>query len=112
MLWVANLPLREDLKADFAGNPGPSDESACADASLYRRFHEAGLTNVKMFPQMAIFDSSVESRPWLEFVIAYRTATFGPEEKKEFQDAVVQAKTDGTFFFAQPHHCAVGTKPI
>jgi hypothetical protein len=33
------------------------------------------------------------------------------EEATEWRESVGRAKTDGTFFFALPHHCAVGTKP-
>jgi hypothetical protein len=32
-------------------------------------------------------------------------------ETEAWHAAVVQAENDGTFFIAQPFHCAVGTKP-
>ena len=40
------------------------NELGCNDASLYRRFHQAGLTKVKMFPQLAIFTPATEVLDW------------------------------------------------
>jgi len=51
---VVNLPLRTELKAKAeAPRGGASNPRGCANASLYRRFHQVGLTHVKMFPQLA-----------------------------------------------------------
>jgi hypothetical protein len=33
-------------------------ERGCADGSLYRRFHDAGLIGVRKFPQLAVYDES------------------------------------------------------
>jgi hypothetical protein len=33
-----------------------------------------------------------------------------PEEVNEWRKAIAQADVEGTFFIAQPFHCAVGTK--
>jgi len=109
--WVANLPLRDELKAKVEATSGSVQERACADASLYRRFHKAGLKKVKMFPQLISFDNAIESKPILEYIISGRMSALSPEEEKEFQNAVAQARAEGSLFFALPHHCAVGTKP-
>ena len=37
--------------------------------------------------------------------------TLNNDEAEEWRKAAVQAKADGTFFVAQPFHCAVETKP-
>jgi hypothetical protein len=37
--------------------------------------------------------------------------TLRPEDAPEWQHAVAHAQAEGTFFIAQPFHCAVGTKP-
>jgi hypothetical protein len=37
-------------------------------------------------------------------------ATLSPEEAREWRHAVAHAEAEDTFFVAQPHHCAVGTK--
>jgi hypothetical protein len=33
-----------------------------------------------------------------------------PDKASERRHAVAQAEAEGSFFIAQPHHCAVGTK--
>ena len=109
--WVANLTLREKLKAVSESSTGGVEEQGCADASLYRRFHKAGLTKVKMFPQLVTFGSAVAPRFILKYIITGHTSSISPEEMKEFRDAVAQAETEGTLFIAWSNHCAVGTKP-
>ncbi len=44
--WMVNLSLREELKAKLELPTGPGREGGCADASLYRRFLKAELTNI------------------------------------------------------------------
>ncbi|MBI3329406.1 MAG: methyltransferase domain-containing protein [Nitrospinae bacterium] len=106
--WV-NLPLRAELKTQVEA-PGWADESGhprgCDDASLYQRVHQAGLTQVRMFPQLATFDD----RSRLQQLQAIILPTLSPEEAKEWRAAVAQAEGEGTFFIATPFHCAVGTK--
>jgi ubiquinone/menaquinone biosynthesis C-methylase UbiE len=107
--WV-NLPLPPALKAKVEA-PGWADESGhprgCDDASLYRRMHRAGLTQVKMFPQLATFDD----RARLEMLQASILPALSPQETEEWRAAVAQAEAEGTFFIATPMHGAVGTKP-
>ena len=107
--WV-NLPLRAELKTKVEA-PGWADESGhprgCDDASLYQRVHQAGLTKVSMFPQLATFDD----RSRLQMLQASILPTLSPEEAKEWRAAVAQGEAEGTFFIATPFHCAVGTKP-
>jgi hypothetical protein len=68
---------------------------------------QAGLENLIMLPQWASFSAGER----LEFEQERVLATLKPEEANEWREAVVQAERDGTFFIAQPFHCAVGTKP-
>jgi len=107
--WV-NLPLRPELKTRIEA-PGWADESGhprgCDEASLYQRAHRAGLTQVKMFPQLASFDD----RSRLQQLQASILPTLSPEEASEWRAAVAQAQAEGTFFIATPFHCVVGTKP-
>ena len=107
--WI-NLPLRSELKArlESPARPGPGvEKGGCADASLYHRFQQAGLAQVGMFPQWATY---VE-RSTLQWQQDGILATLSPEEAIEWQAAVAQAEAEGTFFIADPYHCAVGTKP-
>jgi ubiquinone/menaquinone biosynthesis C-methylase UbiE len=110
--FLMNLPLRTELKAKVEA-PGMNfaniEDHGCGDASLYRRFFEAGLTQVKMLPQFAAFgpaDSAVVQ--WMQNSLLSKLSQ---EEAQEWKMARAQAEADGTFFMAWPHHCAVGTKP-
>jgi SAM-dependent methyltransferase len=108
--WV-NLPLPAELKARVEAPGWSSDRGhqlGCDDASLYRRFHQAGLTQVKMFPQFAAFDE----RSRLQSLQGDILPTLPPDAVQEWRTAVAQAEADGTFFIATPFHCAVGTKPL
>lgn len=113
MPFLVNPPLPPDLKVkvETPGGwaPGVAPEG-CADASLYRRFHQAGLNQLKMFPQLAAMDSSAGT--FLEFLEGLLLPTLDQDEAKEWQTARAQAELEGTFFISWPHHCAVGTKPL
>jgi ubiquinone/menaquinone biosynthesis C-methylase UbiE len=107
--WV-NLPLPAALKIKVEA-PGWADESShpqgCDDASLYQRVHQAGLTQIRMFPQLATFNDP--SR--LQMLQASVLPTLSLEEAEEWRAAVTQAEAEGTLFMATPFHCAVGIKP-
>ena len=76
-------------------------EGGCADVSLYRRFVAAGLINFRMGPGF------MERRKGFEFD---RRAKLGSDDAKLWDAAVAQADAEGTFMWASPYHCAVGTK--
>ena len=109
--FLMNLSLPPDLKSKVEAPggwaPGVAPQG-CADASLYRRFHQAGLTHVKMFPQLAALDSSAGI--FLEFLEGLLLPTLNQEETTEWRTARAQAEVEGTYFVSWPHHCAVGTK--
>jgi SAM-dependent methyltransferase len=108
--WV-NLPLSPELKAKvsrpglFGAGVAPG---GCADASLYRRFSEAGLTPLRCFPQ---FSAVTPEEPRLRMLQQQALAVFSAGEAIQWQRAIEQAEAEGTSFIAQPHHCAVATKP-
>ena len=60
MPFRMNLRLHAELQAkvDAPGAIGSVAARGCADASLYQRFHQAGLTQVQMFPQLPAFNGS------------------------------------------------------
>jgi len=108
--WL-NLPLPDELKARLEAPGWASDRGhqlGCDDASLYRRLRQAGLTQVKMFPQFAAFDEP--SR--LQSLQGEILPTLTPDAVQEWRTAVAQAEAEGTFFIATPFHCAVGIKPL
>ena len=108
--FLFNLPLRPELQAKVSapGTLGSVAAQGCADASLYRRFHEAGLTRVKMFPQLPAFDGSAAYV--IQFMQNGILGKLTEEEAREWQSARARAEAEGTFFLTWPHHCAVGTK--
>jgi SAM-dependent methyltransferase len=109
--WWVNLPLRAALKLKVEA-PGrvASGVAArgCADASIYRRFHRAGLTQLTLFPHLVPVS---RADPRFTLFQQQHLATLAPEEADEWRCAVAEAEADGTFFMAQPFHCAVGIKP-
>jgi hypothetical protein len=106
---VVNVPLRPELKTKAQTPRGFVDAQGCADASLYRRFHQAGLTHMQMWPQFAA--SAQPETPHAQFAHGAILGAFTAEETQEWHAGMAQAVTDGTYFIAQPFHCAVGTKP-
>lgn len=108
--WAnAVLSTAVRAKADRPGmiNAGFSP-AGCADASLYRRFHAAGLTQLTCFPQHVALTAAEATRLTnsKQRVLAALTA----EEAIEWQDAVARAEIAGTFFISSCHHCVVGIK--
>ena len=110
--WWANLPLSPSLRAKvnrpYVG--AGAAQAGCADASLYRRFRAAGLTDTKFFPQLVAITPAIEPVR-LAGLEPLFLAALSPEEAAEWRAAAASARADGTFFIATPHHCAVGTKP-
>jgi len=107
--WI-NLTLGPALKAkvDDPGLTGGNvQERGCADASLYRRMLQAGLINLAMIPQWVSHNGGER----LRFMCNRIAATLTPEEIGEWRHAVAAGEADGSFFIAEPFHCAVGTKP-
>lgn len=109
--WWVNLPLRTELKMklEAPGRLGSGVAAGgCADATIYRRFHRARLTGLTLFPHLV---PVTEADPRFTLFQQQLLATLGAEEADEWRSAVAEAEADGTFFMAQPFHCAVGTKP-
>ena len=101
-----NLPLRAALKARVEALPnGTAGARGCADASLYQRFRDVGLSEVKRLPQLATYDEA-HAHTFHERVLA----ALSPEERHEWHMLVAQSEATGAFFVALPFHCAVGTK--
>lgn len=106
MSAFVNLPLRAALKARVEVLPnGTAGPRGCADASLYQRFRDVGLRNIKMLPQLATYGGS-HAHSFHERVLA----ALNPEERQEWHTVVAQSEASGGFFVALPFHCAVGTK--
>jgi hypothetical protein len=81
----------------------------CADVSLYRRFVDAGLSELEMGPQLALESGERLPRVLPEYAdrIAHGLST---DESGQFRDAIARAAEDRTLLYALPYHCAVGVK--
>jgi SAM-dependent methyltransferase len=106
---VVNVPLSPELKTKVQTPHGFVGAEGCADAGLYRRFRQAGLAQVEMWPQFAAFDDP--QTPQAQFSQGAILGGLTAEETREWHVGLAQAVADGTFFIAQPFHCAVGAKP-
>lgn len=106
---LINLPVRAEIKSRIEGVRNVRHNPlGCNDASLYRRFHQAGLTGVKMFPQLAIFTPESDG-PRLDDMQDRFVPILNGEELDQFRGAFGEATADGSFFVAEWFHCAVGT---
>jgi ubiquinone/menaquinone biosynthesis C-methylase UbiE len=107
----ANAPLTAAIRAK-ADQPGMVNggiaPSGCADASLYQRFHRAGLALSQCFPQFVAITPAETSRLTISEQ-RILTALTAPEVA-QWHSAVTQAKADNTFFIASSYHCAIGIK--
>lgn len=108
--WWVNLPLRAALKTKVEA-PGRVASGAaprgCADASIYTHFHRGGLSELTLFPHLV---PVTKADPRFTLFQQQHLATLDPEEAAEWLSAVKEAEATGTFFMAQPFHCAVGMK--
>jgi SAM-dependent methyltransferase len=103
-----NLEVGSVLKAKVEAPLGLHvlAQGGCADASLYRRMRDAGLTLRRLFPGLVAFTG-----PMGYYYLDRLEAGLSDAERHEWHTAIAQAETAGTLFIAQPFHCAVGTKP-
>jgi SAM-dependent methyltransferase len=108
--FLMNLPLGASLlsKVEAPGVIGQVTPQGCADRSLYRRVHDAGLTRVKMFAQLVFFDRG--DTTMLQFMEAAFVPKLSQDEAREWWAARTEAEARGTFFMGWPYHCVIGTK--
>lgn len=110
-MWT-NLPLAAPLKEKIERFVGTASMHAegCADESLYRRFHGAGLQAIEGGPAWAW------ARPadawWRNNQAQQIRGMLTPAEDEVWLRTLRQAQADGLpVWFARPFHCAVGAKP-
>ena len=104
---LINLDVRGDLKTKAeAQRTELANPLGCGDASLYHRLHQAGLSQVRMFPQFAVYTDSARLQEMQDQIFS----AFTLEEAAEWRAALAAAESERSFFIAEPFHCAVGTK--
>jgi SAM-dependent methyltransferase len=107
---LLSLPLHAEVHAKAARAVAAGVvEGGCADSTLYRRFHAAGLTQVRSVPQFAVYDDA--RNVMAQYYQSRILSAVAPDEAEEWRAAVALAERQGFFVLGVPHHCAVGTKP-
>lgn len=106
MSWWVNLPLGTELKNKVNAPRGSGGAPVCDDSSLYSRVQQLGLNDVKMFPYIAAFRGLIA-----EYYLERTYLRLNSDEASEWREAQAKAETEGTYFIAQPFHCAIGIKP-
>ena len=108
--YSSGLQLSPALKAKCeAVFPAGVSQAGCADSSLYRRFHQSGLLDVRILPDLTVF---TQMHGVVETLLQRNIlAMLTPDEAAEWRAAAERAAQDGSFFLTWPHHCAVGKKP-
>jgi SAM-dependent methyltransferase len=107
---ILTVPLRPELHAKaIRALPTGVVEGGCADVSLYRRFHAAGLVDIRRLPQFAVYDDPRALMP--QHYQSRILSALAPEEADEWRAGAALAEAEGAFMLGVPHHCAVGTKP-
>jgi SAM-dependent methyltransferase len=108
--WV-NLTLTPELLALVESTPGAgAAELGCSEATLYRRFLDAGLRPLLLGPQLAT-DRAQDSPERLRLFSGRIAQALEPGAAEAFRNAVRTAVADGTMLWAEPYHCAVAIKP-
>ena len=106
-LW--NLELPPAIKARIEAPIRSIGEKGCADASLYRRFADSGLVDLRLFPHVMTADDP--DGPIVSYYEPHVLSLLDAEERELWHRAKAKAVAEGTFLFCRTHHCAVGTKP-
>jgi SAM-dependent methyltransferase len=107
--WM-NVDLPDEVRraAERVAGAG-ADEHGCADASLYRRFVAAGLRDLVMGPQYGA-DTGQHAPERLRLFVGRVAQGLSADEARQFRDSVKRATSEGSMVWAEPYHCAVGTR--
>lgn len=84
--------------------------NGCGDASLAERLGKAGYMNIQYWPSF-YGTSNALSPHWAVYRSIVAPPNLSSEDLPLWEAAHDEAARTGTGYFAQPIHCAVGTKP-
>ena len=104
-----NLDLPEAIRRKIAPPPQSVASNGVADASLYRRMRQAGLTNLVGFPFLVTLDQP--GGPIWRYREDHVLSVLDREELTIWRAARDKAEADGLLMMAHPLHAAVGRKP-
>jgi SAM-dependent methyltransferase len=105
--WT-NLPLPRTVKDKLEARSGGVSDRGCADESLCRRFHDAGLTDVQGGP---VWSWVHPADAWWKQVDTQARGSLSADENEAWSVALATAQAQGLpVWVARPFHCAVGRK--
>jgi ubiquinone/menaquinone biosynthesis C-methylase UbiE len=110
MAWWTNLPLSPEQLARIAAAPSPgAADNGCADASLYRRFQSSGLRDLHVGPRLGTYRAEHGAEVLGGFTRMV-LQNVDSADAAECRTILARAVDEKTLLWAQPFHCAVGTK--
>lgn len=105
--WHLDLP--DAIRRKVEVPPQSVGRGGVADASLYRRMHAAGFSEVRGFPSLVTLDDP--SGPIWRYREDHALSLLDPEEMAAWRSIADAARRDGLLFQSHAMHCAVGVRP-
>ena len=103
-----NLDLPEPILKKVTPAPRSVAQGGVADASLYRRMRQAGLTDVVAYPALVTLDRP--DGPIWRYREDHVLSLLSPDELPVWHAARDKAAADGTLLCSHALHCCIGTK--
>jgi SAM-dependent methyltransferase len=104
-----NLDLPDAIRRKITPTPRSVGPGGVADASLYRRMRQAGLTDLVSYPSLITLDRP--DGPIWRYREDHVLSLLDTDELPVWHAARAKAAAEGTLLAAHALHCSVGTKP-
>ncbi len=104
-----NLDVPETIRRKITPPPQSVGAGGVADASLYRRMRQAGLTGLVSYPSLITLDRP--DGPIWRYREDHVLSLLSADELPVWHAARDKAAAEGTLLAAHALHCCVGTKP-
>jgi SAM-dependent methyltransferase len=104
-----NLDVPDTIRRKITPTPRSVGPGGVADASLYRRMRQAGLTGLVSYPSLITLDRP--DGPIWRYREDHVLSLLDADELPVWHAARAKAVAEGTLLAAHALHCCVGTKP-
>jgi SAM-dependent methyltransferase len=104
-----NLEIPDAIRRKITPTPRSVGAGGVADASLYRRMRQAGLTELVSYPSLITLDRP--DGPIWRYREDHVLSLLASDELPVWHAARAKAAAEGTLIAAHALHCCVGTKP-
>jgi SAM-dependent methyltransferase len=104
-----NLEIPDAIRRKITPTPRSVGPGGVADASLYRRMRQAGLTDLVSYPSLITLDRP--DGPIWRYREDHVLSLLDTDELPVWHAARAKAAAEGTLLAAHALHCSVGTKP-